>query len=294
MLQDKHPFPWPLKAGDLPNFPDFPNNPPPFSILDITNELISNTAWKMSGASGLSGTNGYTLKRWLLYHHDASDSLCQAFAHFTAWQANNNIPWAAKRALQSSRGLALDKFPGVRPIGIGNIEYCFITRCVIAAAGPAATQAAGTTQLAVGLPTGIKGAIHAACHHWEPQAFEPNYGFLMVEAKNAFNELDCTTMLYVKRYLWPQGARYIYNCYKHWSLVHNHDSTVGTAFTLFSATGVVQGCPLSMYTYALTLVPLITHLQWEFPTLLQLWYANDSNAAAHLWSSNSTLTASPI
>ena len=95
VLQEKHPLPWLLKAGDFPNFPDFTNSPPPFSTLDITDELISNTARKMSGAGGLSGTDSYTLKSWLLYHRDASASLQQAFARFTVWQANNNIPWAA-------------------------------------------------------------------------------------------------------------------------------------------------------------------------------------------------------
>ena len=34
-----------------------------------------------------------------------------------------------------------------------------------------------------------------------------------------------------------------------------------------------------MYTYALTLVPLIHRLQREFPTLLHLWYADDNNVA---------------
>ena len=43
ILQDKHPLPWPLKAGDLPNFLDFPKGPPPFSALGITDELISAT-----------------------------------------------------------------------------------------------------------------------------------------------------------------------------------------------------------------------------------------------------------
>ena len=98
-------------------------------------------------------------------------------------------------SLQSNRGLALNKFPGVRPIGIGNIECHFIAKCVIAEASLAATQAAGTTQLAVGLPAGIEGAIHAAYQHWDAQAIEPNYGFLMVDAKNSFNQLDCTMML---------------------------------------------------------------------------------------------------
>ena len=53
--------------------------------------------------------------------------------------------------------------------------------------------------------------MHAARYHWDAQASEPDYGFLMVDAKNAFNQLDRTMMLYVVRYLWPQGARYVFN-----------------------------------------------------------------------------------
>ncbi|MGL4351554.1 MAG: reverse transcriptase domain-containing protein [Plesiomonas shigelloides] len=181
--------------------------------------------------------------------------------------------------MNANRGLALDKFPGVRPIGIGNIERRLIAKCIIAEAGPAATQAAGTYQLAVGLPAGIEGAIHAARQYWETQADEPNFGFLQIDAKNAFNELDRTMMLYVTRYLWPKGARYVYNCYKHWSVVLFLDTTSGTATKIYSATGVVQGCPLSMYLYSLTTVPLIQRLQREFSSMLHVWYADDGNVA---------------
>ena len=279
VLQAKHPKPKSLRAGELPSFPDYPTNPPPFSNLDITEETVAKTAAKLSGACGPGGTDGHTLKSWLLYHRKSSTNLRLAYARFANWQANHNIPWAAIRALQSNRGLALDKFPGVRPIGIGNIERRFIAKCVIAEAGPAATQAAGTTQLAVGLPAGIEGAIHAAREHWDAQADQPDFGFLQIDAKNAFNELDRTMMLYVTRYLWPHGARYAYNCYKHWSVVLFHDPTSGIATKIFSATGVVQGCPLSMYLYSLTTVPLIQRLQREFSSLLHLWYADDGNIA---------------
>jgi hypothetical protein len=74
-------------------------------------------------------------------------------------------------------------------------------------------------------PTGIEGAIHAARQQWEQQADQPDFGFLQVDVKNAFNELDRTIMLYVTRYLWPQGARYAYSCYKHWSVVRFLDTT---------------------------------------------------------------------
>ncbi|MGL5814518.1 MAG: reverse transcriptase domain-containing protein, partial [Aeromonas sp.] len=246
---------------------------------NITEETVATAATKLSGACGPSGTDGYTLKTWLLYHRKSSTALRDAFARFANWQANNNVPWAAIRALLSNRGLALDKFPGVRPIGIGNIERRLIAKCILAEAGPAATEAAGTTQLAVGLPAGIEGAIHAARHMWDTQSSHEQFGFLQIDAKNAFNELDRTMMLYVVRYLWPQGARYAFNCYKHWSPVLYLDPCNGTATTVLSATGVVQGCPASMILYSLTLVPLIKRLQLEFPKLLHLWYSDDGNAA---------------
>jgi hypothetical protein len=169
VLHAKHPHPKQLKSGELPSFPEFPTNPPPFSNLDITEETVAKTATKLSGACGPGGTDGHTLKSWLLYYYRKSSTsiLRLAYARFANWQANHNIPWAAIRALQSIRGLALDKFPGVWPIGIGNIERRFIAKCVIAEAGTAATQAAGTTQLAVGLPAGIECAIHAAREQWE-------------------------------------------------------------------------------------------------------------------------------
>ena len=68
-------------------------------------------------------------------------------------------------------------------------------------AGPAATQAAGTTKLAISVPASMEDTVHAALCHWEAKASEPDYGFLMIDARNAFNELDRNMMLYVLRYL---------------------------------------------------------------------------------------------
>ncbi|CAB9505088.1 unknown protein [Seminavis robusta] len=98
-------------------------------------------AGKLSGACGLGGTDGPTLKNWLLRYRRASTQLRAAFGLFAQWQANNLVPWAAIRALNANRGMALDKFPGVRPIGIGNIERRYIAKCVLAVAGPAAAAA---------------------------------------------------------------------------------------------------------------------------------------------------------
>ena len=47
-----------------------------------------------------------------------------------------------------------------------------------------------------------------------PEA-EPN-GTTLVDARNGFNELSRLEMLWIVRHRWPAGARFTFNCYRHW------------------------------------------------------------------------------
>eukprot|EP00957_Ditylum_brightwellii_P002946 225093-Ditylum_brightwellii.AAC.1 len=51
------------------------------------------------------------------------------------WLANTAPPWAAYRALMACRLVALDKCPGVRPVGIGKMVRRLIAKMVIRACG---------------------------------------------------------------------------------------------------------------------------------------------------------------
>ena len=75
--------------------------------------------------------------------------------------ANDTPLWAAIRALMSNRLMALDKCPGVRPVGIGEIWRRLFARCVLKVAGTEAKEACGSAQLCAGLEAGIEGAVHA-------------------------------------------------------------------------------------------------------------------------------------
>ena len=160
----------------------------------------------------------------------------QALSRLTEWVANGLVPFAAIRALMSNRLVALDKCPGVRPIGVGQIWRRAIAKCVIAVVSDAAADACGTDQLCAGLSCGSEAAVHAAHMAWDAHASEPDWGFLKIDATNAFNEQDRTMALWVARHEWPHGACFLFNCYRHYALLVIR-SPDGHAFIFYSRIG---------------------------------------------------------
>ena len=101
-------------------------------------------------------------------------------------------------------------------------------------------------QLAGGVEAGIEGAIHAARLQWAQHSDEEeDWGFLLIDARNAFNEENRTAMLWAVRYEWPSGARFTYNCYRHWSTLVVQNTEDGSGHFLHSKEGVTKGDPLA-------------------------------------------------
>ena len=67
----------------------------------------------------------------------------------------------------SGRMIALDKQPGIRPVGVGETWHRLMAKCLMKVAGPEDKSACGITQLAGGLEAGIEGAIHVMRVLWE-------------------------------------------------------------------------------------------------------------------------------
>lgn len=61
----------------------------------------------------------------------------------------------------SGRLVALDKCPGIRPTGIGEVWRRLLAKYLLSVAASEATEACGTDQLCAGLKSGIERAIHA-------------------------------------------------------------------------------------------------------------------------------------
>ena len=114
---------------------------------------------------------------------------------------------------------------------------------------------------------------------WKSHHLEEQWGFLLIDAKNAFNEQNRMLMLWTVRHEWPTGARFAFNCYRHWSVLYIRDAD-GSASTIYSKEGVTQGDPLAMFLYGLGVLPIIRELNDEFDfSTKQVWYADDSAVA---------------
>ena len=60
----------------------------------------------------------------------------------------------------AARMVALEKFPGVIPVGIGEVCRCLLTKLILQAGGAQSKEACVSVNLCLGLEAGIYGMIH--------------------------------------------------------------------------------------------------------------------------------------
>ena len=204
VLRAKHPEARTLTAASLTSYTGCP---PDLTPVDITDDTVTAVAGRLSGGAGPRGTDSVSLQHWILQFGATSAELRLIVREFVEWLGNWRPPWDAYRALMSGRLIALDKQPGIRPVGVGETWRRFMVKCLLKVAGPEAKAACVTTQLAGGLVAGIEGAIHTMRVLFEEHREEENWGFLLIDARNAFNEENRTAKLWAVRHEWPSGAQ---------------------------------------------------------------------------------------
>ena len=176
----------------------------------------------------------------------------------------------------SGRLITLDKHPGIRTVGVGETWRRMMAKCLLRVAGLEAKAARGTTQLAGRVEAGIEVAIHAMRVLWEEHKQEEDWVFLLIDARNAFNEDNRTAMLWDIRHKWPSGVQFTFNCYCHWGTLVVRDTEDGSGHFLHRKEGVTQGDPLAMIAYGISILPLIRELRGAHPRVTQPWYADDA------------------
>ena len=129
--------------------------------LDFTEDDVTWVASNISGTAGALGAEAIELYSLLLCFGCASEEFRVVVARMSDWMAKYSLPWAAYFALMAYRLVALDKRPGLRPVGIGETLHRALAKLVTRAAVDQAKKACGNLQLCAGLEAGIEGATHA-------------------------------------------------------------------------------------------------------------------------------------
>ena len=68
--------------------------------------------------------------------------------------------------MTSCRLVALDKAPGVRPVGIGYINLCLLTNFVLSVTGDMETEACGNLNPCSGLGASIEVSVHTTLNDY--------------------------------------------------------------------------------------------------------------------------------
>ena len=252
VLLSKHPEAWAPTTASSDSYPD---HPPELAPVDIIDDTVTVVAGRLSGGAGPGETESVSLQHLILRFGAVSRELRMIVGDFTEWLGHGRPPWAAYRELLNGRMIVLDKQPGIRPVGVGETWRRLMAKGLLWVTGPEAKDACGTLQLAIGVEAGTEGAIHAMYFLWGEHSLEEDWGFLLIDARNAFNEEKWTAMLWAVRHKWPSGAQFTFNCYRQWATLVVREIGDGSGHLLHSKEGVTQGDPLDMIAYGIVPPP---------------------------------------
>jgi len=268
-LLDKHPPGQPAMPSAISDSP--PAEEPHQVIFDqIDGPLIRSIVQRMDGSAGPSGLNASDWKRMCSSFRRTSEDLCKSIARLTRKLCSCYVDPEGISALVACRLIALDKCPGVRPVGIGETLRRLISKAVLQVARDDIQRVVGCLQLCAGQEAACEAGILAMRSLFEDGAVE---AVLLVDASNAFNSLNREAALLNTRILCPILAPMLTNTYRSPARLF-----IGGEHIL-SQEGTTQGDPLAMAMYALGTLPLIHKLQED---VTQAWYADDATAGGEV------------
>ena len=244
--------------------------PHPILYDKIDGHLIHSIALKMDGSAGPSGLDVAAWKRLCTSYKIASTDLCNALASATRRICTELVDPIVIMPLVACRLIALDKCPGVRPIGVGETMRRIINKTIATVLHDEIQEAAEPLQVCAGQIAGCEAAIHAMRRIHESQDTE---AVILADASNAFNSLNREVALRNISRLCPSLSNALINTYCEGIPLYIDGETI------FSQEGT-QGDPLAMAMYAIAITPLINRLKED--DVKQIWYADDAAAGGKL------------
>ena len=266
VLMEKHPEAQSLKMSVIINEEYSTKIPHPILYEQIIGPLIHHIALRTNGAAGPSGMDAAGWRRLLSSFRKESADLCEAVAMVAHCICQQFVDPTALDAFTACRLVALDKCPGVRPIGIGEVVRRIIGKAVLAAAGLQVQEVTGALQVCIGQRGGSEAAVHAMRHIFQDANSE---AVLLVDATNTFNSLNRQVALQNVLRLCLSIAPAIVNMY------HADAQLIVDGEVIYSREGTTQGDP------PIAIIPLIHKLD-KLSQVKQVWFADDASAGGQL------------
>ena len=110
---------------------------------------------------------------------------------------------------------------------------------------------------------------------------ETGFGTMLVDMKNAFNELSRYVMLWHCCHAWPHASRFGFNWYWHFNIVIFRNGPGEAPCIILSQEGIAQGDVFGLNLYGVTLTPLCNRMKLAVPQAVQLWYADDTSGTGN-------------
>jgi hypothetical protein len=230
----------------------------------INGESIRRSALRTNGAAGPSGIDAFGWRRLCTSFRRSSDDLCNSLACVAQRLSSSYVDPAGINSLVACRLIAIDKQPGIRPIGIGEVARRIISKAILTVINDDVKEAAGGIQLCVGQQSGCEAGVHAMRRCLDDQE---NDAILLADASNAFNTLNRRAALANIHSICPSIAITLTNVYRGNAELFIDEETI------LSKEGTTQGDPLAMSMYGLGILPLINKLK---DVCRQVWFADDA------------------
>ena len=186
-LKEKHPVPAEIEEECLLHGPV--DLVPP-GIFDLINEQrIFDSALKTKGSAGPSGVDAELYRRILYSKNFAAKgkTLREEIATLTRILLTFNYHPSLLEGYTACRLIPLDKNPGVRPIGVGEVLRRIIGKTTSAMFKEEIKETAGPLQVCAGHSTGSEAAIHAMNQVFNEEGAD---GVLLIDATDAFNQMN--------------------------------------------------------------------------------------------------------
>ena len=138
--------------------PDIPEEIHPIKFHSIDAESVKKAILKTKGAAGPSGLDADGWKRILTSNQfgNSSNDLCKTFAEVIKKLCTTEDLSSSLEALLACRLIPLDKNPGLRPIGIGEVLRRIASKVVVSHIREDIISAVGSLQVCAGQEAGCE------------------------------------------------------------------------------------------------------------------------------------------